>query len=90
MNSVQKPVWKAVWNSDERPARVVEPAAAIIRSRTGIISIWNGTRLPATNSDEQQQVAAEGRCFASAKPAIDDSSTVPITAGMRDQETVQR
>ena len=51
------------------------------RSRTGIISTWNGTRLPATNTISSNRFPLNG-CLASANPAIAEIRMVPATAGI--------
>ncbi|MGF6374111.1 hypothetical protein OKW40_006927 [Paraburkholderia sp. RAU6.4a] len=49
-------------------------------SRTGIIRIWIGTKLPATNANSTAVLPGK-RYVANAKPAIDASTIAPITDG---------
>ena len=46
---MQKPVWKAMWNSTT-PVTVSSRPRSSVSERTGIIRIWNGMKLPAMNS----------------------------------------
>ncbi len=56
MKSVQNPVWKAMWKRAS-PYQVLYMPRLRVRSRTGTIRIWNGTKLPATNMKKTSRFA---------------------------------
>jgi hypothetical protein len=52
----------------------------MVRSRTGIIIIWNGIRWPAMKVASSRTLPRK-RYLASAKPAMQASASAPATAG---------